>query len=51
MRLPCLAQEAFKSYPELFQWVTAQPDDAVLKAFMQYTRELSCECTHSSPRS
>lgn len=42
-------QEAYKSYPELFQWVTAEPDEAVLKAFMQYARELSCSVSDEAP--
>ena len=35
-------QEAYRAFPELFQWVTAQPSEAILKAFVQYNQDLSC---------
>ncbi len=35
-------QEAFKQYPELFSWITAQPDEALVKAFTKYREDLQC---------
>ena len=38
-------QEAFKQYPELFSWITAQPDEALVKAFIKYREDLQCVTT------
>ena len=35
-------QEAFKQYPELFGWITAQPEETLVKAFNKYREDLQC---------
>ena len=35
-------QEAFKQFPELFSWITQQPDEALVKAFAKYREDLQC---------
>ena len=42
-------QEAFKQYPELFGWITAQPDEALVKAFIKYREDLQCVPLGSLP--